>query len=320
MSQSEYGPTNSLDVIKPFIERVADAGDVHIMGGVGTAALGCASVEINSSAKEVWVPGSFVLPTHREDGTKRDVDVLVLSSDKNRVAEVAFDLQETVGDALEQSVFDIRSHETLQKQLAHPLGFRAFRTFLSDRYEASSETSGTYVKSLFPFSLALPNEVLETWTLRVGNDETGIPIPHPGTTLSNYTSRSISGLRPRDAGKITHVAENVFAMAPEIKEWLIDGPGQSQLELSKVIASLRSPEQEDFHLIDGLTVDTYSFNELVEHPAFMFPEKPQAYKYALLGEAAFKAHGLHAFESMPWVVTAWRHLMERRADTIVKNS
>lgn len=320
MPAFNYSPENSLDIIKPFAEQVVLQGDVQLMGGIGTAALGHDEVEINFDAKEVRVPETLFLPSYREDGTKRDIDVLVVSSNPERVATVAKQLNDSVGEALEQSVFDIRTHDTLQKQLAHPLGFRAFRTFLSDRYEASSQPSGTYVKSLFPFVVPLPAEAMETWALYVGDDLNPLPIPHPGTTLSNYTSRSISGLRPRDTQKITQVADNVFKKAPAVKEWLIDGPGASQLELSKVLASLNAPGVKNVSLIDGLRVDTYQQSELAEHPAFMYAHEPAARRRLILGEAAFKARALHFFESNPQVVTAWRKVMERRADSIVKNN
>lgn len=320
MSEYTPGSTNSLEIIQPFIDRIDDARDVQIMGGLGTAALVQSGVEILSSSKEIIAPEGFYLSAHREDGTLRDVDVLVLSSEADRVESIDTLLEASIGNNLERSVFGIRPHSALEAQLANPLGFRAFRTFLSDRYEASPDARGGYVKSLFPFSVTLPKEALETWTLIMGDDETRIPIPHPGTTLANYASRSISGLRPRDKDKITQVAENIFTLAPEIKEWLVDGPGKSQIELSTLIASLRNPDQADISLIDGLHVRTYSHDALVEHENFMIPDYSPRNKKSVIGRAVFKANGLHSFESNPWVVTLWRQLAERKASAIVKNS
>ena len=318
----EYTPrsTNSLEIIQPFIDRIADDTDVQIMGGLGTAALVMSDVEINTATKEVIAPEGFFLPAHRDDGTKRDVDVLVLTSDQVRIAEVDAILKDSIGNGLERSVFGIRPQNALRKQINKPLGFRAFRTFLSDRYEADSETPGAYVKSLFPFAVPIEPEALETWTLVMGDDQSRIPIPHPGATLANYASRSISGLRPRDYDKITHVADNVFTRSPEVKEWLVDGPGKPLIELSTMIASLRKPGLTSTSLIDGLHVRTFTHDELIEQPSFMLPEQPEQRKRAIIGEAAFKATALHAFESNPLVVMLWRHFLERRAGAIVKNS
>jgi len=311
---------NSLEIIQPFVRDLGDSRDVQIMGGVGTAALSDPRTEICTYSKEVIAPHDFFLPAFRNDGTLRDVDVLVLSSDVLRTSEVDNVLMDTVGSRLERSVFGIRPREVLQRQLAHPLGFRAFRTFLSDRYEAGSVDGEAYVKSLFPFAVPFDPEALETWTLVVGDDSHRIPIPHPGMTLANYCNRSISGLRPRDEDKIASVAANVFRAAPEIKEWLMNGPGKTQLELGALIASLRHPGLPSMELFNGVTVRTYTPDELVEHPAFMLPEYSSGYCRSVLGLAALKATLLHSFENNPRVVTAWRQVAERHADLIVKNA
>ena len=250
--------TDCFAAVRPFIDALdspAAAGDVQIIGGVSTSALSHPSTEIHVDTKEIIAPRGFSLSRHREDGTLRDVDVLVLSSNSQRVYEVERTLQQTTGNTLERSVFGIRPAESLREQTAHPLGLRALRTFLSDRYDTPRGASSR-VKSLFPFAVPLPDETLETWSLIVlpEDDAAGeqvIPVPHPGTTLVNYCTRSISGLRPRDAAKITHVAENVFSVSPDIRSWLIDGPGASQLELGTLIASLRTPHQTGVSLLDG---------------------------------------------------------------------
>ncbi|MGV9001855.1 MAG: hypothetical protein ACOH18_02775 [Candidatus Saccharimonadaceae bacterium] len=320
MSERTSDSKNSLEITRPFIERITDTNDVQIMGGLGTAALLQAGVEIHYDTKEVITADDFYLSARREDGSKRDVDVLVLSSDPTRIAEVEAELQQTVGKALERSVFGIRPHTSLQKQLASPQGFRVFRTFVSDRYEAESFSTGSYVKALFPFSVPIDPEALESWTLVTGEDETRIPIPHPGTTILNYTNRSISGLRPRDTEKIAKAAGNIFKQAPEIKDWIIDGPGKSQLELSTMVASLRQSNPTSISLVEGLLVNTLGRQELIEHPAFMVPESSEQIKHAIVARAAFKANGLHFFESNSVVVMLWRQFGERRAEAIVKNA
>lgn len=319
MTQLMERASNSLEIIHPFVDSIAARNDVQIMGGVGTAALANANVEINSAAKEVYAPEGFYLPARREDGTKRDIDVLVLSSNKEHVAEVETTLETAIGNSLERSVFGVRPHEILADQVAHPLGFRALKTFLADRYEALPDDQGVYVKSLFPFSVPITSEALETWSLFIGNEDRRIPIPHPGVTITNYTSRSISGLRPRDADKIAHVAENIFEKAPEVKDWIIDGPGASQLELSRLIASIRRPNQRDISLVDGLHIDTYSYGELAESDYFMNPEQSARNRRRIVTEAAIKAMALHRFESSPGVVKFWRRFMEKRSDSVVKN-
>lgn len=320
MSEYTRSSDNSLEIIQPFIDRIADADDVQIMGGLGTAAFLQSVVEIDTNAKEVIIPDNLYLSAHRDDGTKRDVDVLVLSSDQSRVQEVDDLLFDSIGDSLERSVFGIHPNEALERQRANPLGFRAFRTFLSDRYEDSAHSSGAYLKSLFPFAVPLDPETLETWTLVMGKEETRIPISHPGATLANYTNRSISGLRPRDKEKIAQVAENVFALAPEIRDWMLDGPGKSQIELSTAIASLRRPSEANMSLIHGIPISTHSHDDLVELPSFMNPEYSHCQKRSIIGRSVLKAHALHAFESSPAIIKLWHQFAERKVDAIVKNT
>lgn len=310
-------PRNSLDIIRPFVQRIETQPDVQIMGGLGSAALALGEVELSFDRKEVYAPKDFNLSAFRPDGTLRDVDVLVLSSDPSRIGEVSAELKETVGNELERSVFGIRPRQALEAQIQDPLGFRAFRTFVSDRYDLGD---GELVKALFPFWVPLHQESLETWSLLIG-DEPAIPIPHPGATIANYTNRSISGVRPKDATKVAAIVANVFAKAPELKEWLVDGNGASQLELSALIASLSKDRRAIEAVFHDIPFPAYSHDALIEHEAFIPRElTSRRTKQQIIATAAFKAEGLHFFESNKHVVSAWQRFAEKRAQAIVKNS
>ncbi len=315
--EPQVATPNSLEVIRPFVDRIQSQPDVQIMGGLGSAALASPNVAISYDAKEVRVPAGFNLSVLREDKTLRDVDVLVLSSDAARIAEVDVELEETVGAGLERSVFGIRPKEALAAQIENPLGFRAFRTFVSDRYDLGNND---LVKALYPFMVPIHPESLETWNLYIG-DEQPIPIPHPGTTIANYTNRSISGIRPKDVSKVANVAHNVFTKAPELREWLIDGAGASQLELSALVASLLKDRQAIEGVLKDIELPKYTQAELMEHAAFIPRDLTSTrVKQQIIATAAFKAEGLHFFESNKHVVSAWQKYAEKRATAIVKNS
>lgn len=316
-SERTASQRNSLEIIRPFVERLETQPDVQIMGGLGSAALASSDVELSFDRKEVYIPAGFNLSAHRPDGTLRDVDVLVLSSDPSRISEVSDELEAAVGGALERSVFGIRPRQALAAQIEDPLGFRAFRTFVSDRYDLGD---GELVKALFPFWVPLHQESLESWALHIG-DEPPIPIPHPGATLANYTNRSISGVRPKDATKVAAIAANVFAKAPELKEWLVDGNGASQLELSALIASLSKDRRAIEAVFQDIPFPTYSHEELLHHEAFIPRDlASRRTKQQIIATAAFKAEGLHFFESNKYIVSAWQRFAEKRAQAIVKNS
>ena len=308
---------NSLEVLRPFINEVQNDTDVQIMGGVGTAALEDPRTELNIDKKEVYAPKGFALPTFRDNGTRRDVDVLVTSSDPERIAEVETILEETVGEHLQREVFPIRPHEVLADQIIHPFGRRAVLAAVSDRYEASPDIAGAYVKALFPYAVGIDPETLEPWTLVTDMGE--FPIPHPGTTIANYTNRSITGLRHKDTRKMTLAAQNIFANEPLMREWLIDGPGKSQLELSTIIASLRRPNRRNLNLISDLKIDTYGDAELLEHDNFLRPDMSSAEKMGVLALARLKVGVIKPFEDMDAFVAWWQRHMEQRAAAIVKN-
>ncbi len=308
---------NSLEVLRPFIDAVQNDTDVQIMGGVGTAALEDPRTEINMDKKEVYAPTGFALPTFRDNGTRRDVDVLLTSSNSGRIAEVEAVLEATVGEHLQREVFPIRPHEVLADQILHPFGRQAILAAVSDRYEASPDIEGVFVKALFPYAVEIDPETLEPWTLVTDLGE--FPIPHPGTTVANYTNRSITGLRHKDTRKMNLAAHNIFTNEPEMREWLIDGPGKSQLELSTIIASLRRPNRRNLKLISDLKIDTYSDAELLEHDNFLRPDLSRPEKMGALALARLKVGVIKPFEDMDGFVAWWQRHMEQRAAAIVKN-
>jgi hypothetical protein len=176
-------------------------------------------------------------------------------------------------------------------------------------------SSDGMVKSLFPFAVPLDMESLETWTLSVGNMHA--PIPNPAMSIINYTNRSISGVRPKDAAKVERMAASVFDKSPELRDWALDGPGSKQVELGLLLRSL-SP--------DGGHVDYFKIgrpiipqDDLIEHEMFMLPNLSEKRKRRIARLAVIKANGLSFFESNPMVVALWQKFVERRIDTVVKN-
>ena len=308
---------NSMEIIDPFSRRIETDGDVQVIGGVSISAMAHPDAYFDIQQREITVPDDFSLPSRRPDGSLRDIDVLVNSADQARVQQVETDLRETIGNKLEHSVFSILPNRLLERQRANPFGMVALRTLLSNRYEASAGAS-TYIKSLFPFSATIDPESMETWTLVVG-DQQRVPVPHPGTTLLNYMTRSVSGIRPRDKDKLTAAASNTFNHAPEIKDWLVDGPGRSQLELAKVLASLNVSAGKQITLVDGIDISTYSHNQIVEHDTFMVPELTPNERQLAIGLATIKAYAVTRLESSPRMISLFHHFLERHASIFTKN-
>lgn len=318
MSSTEnISPRNTLDIVRPFAAAISNEADVQIMGGISIFALEHPLTEINTDKKEIYAPKGLYQSSYRENGSLRDVDAFVISSDADRISYIESILEETVGDDLERAVFGIHPHEDLHDQLAHPMGKRVMRMFASDRYEVSPDVTGVYVKSLFPFAVPIEPETLEPWQLIT--DDYTLPVPHPGTTITNYMTRSISGVRHKDLPKMTKVTTSILEQAPEIREWLLDGPGKSQIELATLIASLHTPGQRNIPLLDGIKVDTFSQKELREHERFMLKDMLTFEKMALVSLISFKARRLKWFESQDLIVEFWQNHLEKHAQSIVKN-
>jgi hypothetical protein len=119
----QSSPANSIDIIRPFADSIRGSQDIQLMGGVGTSALADPRTIIDAEQKYVIAPADFYLPVTRPDGNRRDVDVLVKTTDPTRISEVREAVTLAVEPHLEASVFGIRPEQALQRQTRHPFGF-----------------------------------------------------------------------------------------------------------------------------------------------------------------------------------------------------
>jgi hypothetical protein len=278
-------------------------------------------VLLNVSDRSIALPGDVDLTTigqYRPDGNKRDVDILALTTDKASIRSIEQAAKRTIGDELELSVFGMHRLARLRQQQAHPLRTLG-RIWLADRYvteEAGEITALT--KALYPFAVDVPLETLETWQLTVGNGDP-MPVPHPGTVILNYLTRSVSGLRPKDAAKVDALTANVLSKAPELAAWIQDGPGHSQIELARILQTLRRGfGAEPLIVGDKITVTPYSLRELARHPGQLEGRRPALAAVARFVSRA-KARGLHSIESQRRVVTFFQRYVERHAGGVITN-
>ena len=310
--------SNCIDIISPFVESVESAQNkdrlprIQIIGGIGSAALSEAKTEIKFDEKLVIAPKSFCLDSERGNGSKRDVDIFVLSSKKEDIDIINDTANLTIGDGLEISVFGIKSGDILDKQLARPFGHAAIKSFLSDRYE----TNNGLVKSVFPLLVPIDVESLETWKLIVNDTE--FNIPNPAMSLINYSNRSISGLRSKDADKIIRMSDLIKQKEPKLIEWAVDGPGASQTDLGLLLRSF-TPRKKHYDIF-GLDRPIIDLHQVAENEAFMLHDVPHSEKIAILGMAAIKATALNLFETNNKIVEIWQRFGgEEMAKSIIGN-
>lgn len=313
---------NSVDIVLPLFSELSarNIDNIQLFGGIGSAALVAPGLHIGDASQVLYLNDDIDLPQYRDNGTLRDVDVMVLSADSDKIAQAEAVGQQVIGDELELSFFGLLSFEALDIQAAHPIRSLGKR-FLADRYVDQDE-SGTIIqalKAVYPFSVPLDRATLETWTLTYQNHN--IPVPHPGTVVLNYLTRSLSGLRTKDTSKVAEVADNVFSKSPEIKEWVLDGPGSSLIHLARALHTLREPRTAPTTLQVGehITLAPLSSDKIVEMALPMMDGQGIHAQHAILILTRLKARGLHVAESQEKLVAFWQRSVERRIDGVIKN-
>lgn len=316
---------NCLDIVEPFIEALsvhASESDVQVLGGIGSAALTLDEAEIFPEQRLVAVPETSELlqrvSQYRPDGTQRDLDVLVMTTDPKELASVEAIAEDIIGDQLLLSFFGLQTSTALRKQKRHPLQSLA-KVWVGDRYVAPNFEKNGMVKALFPFEVEAPAASFQPWHLAVGDHEP-MPIPSPAVTILNYMTRSVSGIRPKDAPKFAEIVTTVEKKAPELMDWIIDGPGASQLQLARALHSVREPRKD----AAPLTLGEHQFyvmqdDELMEGD-ILTTDLPDDMRRIALNASRAKARTVHTYESHARLVTFWQQHVEAHIDSVIKNS
>jgi len=136
---------NCVDIVRPFIVEAANEKQIRIqiLGGIGVAALLNSSTIYDSSASELIAPreGLFI-PRQRENGSPRDMDILVLSTDKRSIEKIEKIADQTIGDRLEVNVFGLHQDTEIKNFQEHPFSMALVKAALSDRYVIGEELNG----------------------------------------------------------------------------------------------------------------------------------------------------------------------------------
>jgi hypothetical protein len=225
---------------------------------------------------------------------------------------------------LKVSIFGLKTVADLERQRRRPLRSTAM-VFLGDRYVTTShDATGEIVradgyKALYPFRASITADTLATFHLTTGDRL--VPTTHPGATILNYLTRSISGLRAKDAAKLGHLSDKVLSRYPDVREWIHDGPGCETLDLARVLHTLREPARNPQTLLlgDHLRIAPYRLAELVDHPGFMASHLAGRSQRAVLQMAHVKSRLVGRVEAKPTFVTFWQKHIEDRLRRIIHN-
>jgi|GEM_PF-598753 len=315
------------EVIAPFVQALDARPDlpiVQIIGGNGSAALLHEDTIIDFDARTIVAPAVCDLPRFRPDGSLRDMDTLVMSTDPLEIEQVETLAAEFVGDELKISIFGLKTLDHLEMQRRQPAR-SSVRTFLGDRYvttlrDGCGNTSFEGYKALYPFRVPITTETLETFRM-VTHEEAFTPTAHPGATILNYLTRSISSVRAKDASKVEQMIENTLTRYPEVREWILDGPGKATFELARILHTLREPRGAPAVRRIGtqLQLEPYTRVELIEHDGFMAATMGTNAQRIIIEMSQLKSHVLGRFESSPTLVTFWQNNVEDRVAAIIHN-
>ncbi len=321
-------PSTCGEIVGRFVQALGGRPDlppIQIIGGNGSAALLDENTVIDLDSGTMSASAACDLPRVRADGSVRDVDTLVLSTSRSKTLAVQRLGERTVRGELKVSAFGLKTMDDLERQRRRPIRSTA-KLFLADRYVSTAYDGHRALiglegfKALFPFQVPFELDALETFELAIGR-QTPIPTSHPGATILNYLTRSVSGLRAKDRVKVETMAENVLSRYPEVKAWIHDGPGRPMLDLARILHTLSEPRRgaRTLHLGTQLAIEPFPLVGLSELPAFMLPRAGHAVRRAAVEVSHLKSLLLARFESNNTVVAFWRRHIEDRIDRILHN-
>lgn len=221
------------DVDLAMRESLACNVPYFVLGGIATAALAEPTSFIDSEENQIFCTDTGDIPTIRDGGTKRDIDILVGDVlDKETARMIKATVEEAVDDALEVSVFGFGIYEpTISPAKAAKLagsGWTSRRTI---------DPSGVIRLELFPLTREIDPVVFEPWTLITPNQDK-VSVMHPAAHVLNYATRSISGVRNKDREKLAQATEQVLENGRFIDD-IVGGKLTTLAEFSVMLDWLR---------------------------------------------------------------------------------
>lgn len=173
-----------------FHETVKDVGNVdyNVVGGLGlSAVLNAAKLDWDEHTVRLK-PDAF-LPCLRENGTVRDLDTLVQSSEADKIKAYRDTVDAVIGDEMVASVFGIEDYRHNRRGWFDFVGTR----YIDDAGRLYWRTGGIETE--------IPSASLEPWQVE-RDGQVVCNILNPISQIGAYTNRSITGVRAKDEEKV----------------------------------------------------------------------------------------------------------------------
>jgi hypothetical protein len=186
------------EVMAAVQSEVPDA-TIRVVGGIVTAAL-ISGVEYDVANRAVIVPEGASLPTRRSNGTRRDLDFMVLNTDPE------------LGERVYHSA--VRASDTrLNVSMFQAVSATAPSIFSRKGEHVIDEQIGSQFHRIGPFRAKVPDSATDEWKVVLPSCDT-FPILHPRFHATQYQIRRLRGLHPKDLadGKLEALHQAVKGM------------------------------------------------------------------------------------------------------------
>ncbi len=218
------------DVDKELRRELTDT-DYFIVGGVVSNILADNRTVYDVPNRLVLPDRSLELSNYRDDGSLRDIDVLILKKiSTNHLKYIEKVVLESIDGLLVPSVFGLNEYNPNRNRFkANLLDWVSKRTI---------DENGVLSYELFPLSQRVDRKSYEPWHFQTKPSQPMLPMLHPVGHLTAYSIRSISGLRPKDQQKVDRMRQNLYDAAPELFENLEESGLSGWLEFSDSLKEL----------------------------------------------------------------------------------
>lgn len=205
----------------------------YVLGGIPSSAIRHPKTEFDHDSEiMIAAPGASDL-VMRENGTRRDIDILIDDVLEDEYARTIVEAVEEVTEKqLEVSVFGFDAHEPAVTGMQ-----RLKRTAAEWVSSRTVDAEGAIRYELYPLSQIVPPESFRPYKLVFDRSGTRVNTFNPAGHVLAYGMRSITGIRFKDREKVGDMQARVFD-DPVLKEEIMDGPFRAWLDFAVAIDNL----------------------------------------------------------------------------------
>lgn len=218
-----------------------------VVGGVVTGAIKHEGTTFHHAGSRL-MPTSMksAEPVIRDNGTVRDVDVVVLdrlSEEQGLAVKAAMksSIIKAVGQEMVVSVFGFDERQEMTRERRVQAAMKAWTS------KRTVDEYGVHRYELYPIEKVVSPESYQSWDMLTPNGAT-VPVLNPLGHMLAYRMRSISGLRTKDAEKVSEMKDRIMG-EEEFVQGLGEGPFVDWAEFADGLEALREDRFRDYALL-----------------------------------------------------------------------